>query len=85
MLRKEKDNILIIQKALMAEIGRLNDDDHMEANSQAEVHRAGAISKTSTTFLKSVSTRLAIKSLANGNEKQEKELARYVGIIEDED
>ena len=80
-----KDNIAYVQGALMQEIVRLNDDEIMknEETSKDEILRANAISQTSMAFLKTVALKMAIVKAVNGSKKQETELSRAIGVLDE--
>lgn len=84
-MAKNVDNIAYIQGALMQEIVRLNDDNIMksEEDSKAEILRANAISSTSMAFMKSVALKMAIVKAVNGSKKNEIELSKTVGVLDE--
>jgi len=77
----KKDNIAIIQEAIMEEIVRLNDNELMAKNGKDEIARASAISQTSMAFLKSVALKLSIVKAVNGSEDKQTKLSKCVGVI----
>lgn len=76
-----KDNILIIQEALMRQIKRLSDDEIMQHSGKLEVARSNAISQDALTFLKSANLKMMIDKASDGNKEKRNELSKYVGVI----
>ena len=79
----ENNNIIKLQKMLMKEMERLDDNDRMNEDAFAEVERSKAISNTAATFLKSVATNIRVIETSDKYKIGKEELEKKLGIVDD--
>ena len=59
------NELLKIQKYLVVQIERLNNDNLMKEQGMAEMQRSNALSKSVTTYLKTINTNMKVIQMTN--------------------
>lgn len=81
ILGKENNNELQrIQRILLNQMERLDDNDIMAERSKKEIMRSGALSQSAGAFIKSVQTQIKVLDLSDKFNVETKDMNAYLGI-----
>ena len=81
ILTKENNSELKrIQKILLNQMERLDDNDIMNERSKKEIMRSGALSQSASTFVKSVQTQMKILELSGKYNADMDDMNNFLGI-----
>ena len=81
ILTKENNSELKrIQKILLNQMERLDDNDIMNERSKKEIMRSGALSQSASTFVKSVQTQMKILELSGKYGSDMDDMNDFLGI-----
>ena len=81
ILGKENNNELQrIQKILLNQMERLDDNDIMKEKSKEEIMRSGALSQSASSFIKSVQTQIKVLDLTGKYNVEPEDMNKYLGI-----
>ena len=81
ILKKENNNELKrIQKILLNQMERLDDEEVMKERGKREIQRSGALSQSATSFIKSVTLQTKILELAGKYNVEVNDMNNYLGI-----
>lgn len=81
ILKKENNNELKrIQKILLNQMERLDDEEIMKERGKREIQRSGALSQSAISFIKSVSLQTKILELAGKYNVEVETMNDYLGI-----
>lgn len=79
-----KDNLKQVQKILLNELERLNDDDIMDYNYKKEVTRATAISQNASSFVNAANLKLKALEFSQKYNADVNEIKREIGLVDNE-
>lgn len=71
-----------IQKILLNQMERLDDNDIMKENGKREIMRSGALSQSASTFVKSVQTQMKVLELSGKYNADMDDMNKFLGIKE---
>ena len=74
------NNLIKIQKILMRQMERLDDDKLMAVSCRDEVLRGNALSQNATAFLKSVNVGMLVIEMSNKYEIKKDKLSKELGV-----
>ena len=74
------NNLLKLQRMLMKEAKRLDNNEYMKENGKEEIARGNSLSQTVNTYLKSVNVGIRVIEIAEKYNIQQNELAKQIGI-----
>ena len=81
ILRKENNTELKrVQKVLLNQMSRLDDEDIMKERGKREIQRSGALSQSAVAYIKSVALQTKILELSNKYNVEVKDMNEYLGI-----
>lgn len=81
ILGKSNDNELKrIQKILLNQMERLDDDEIMSERLKKEIMRSGALSQSASTYVKSVQTQMRILDLSGKHSVEINDMNEFLGI-----
>lgn len=81
ILGKKNDNQLKrIQRILLNQIERLDNEEIMKERSKKEIMRSGALSQSSSQYIKSVITQLKVLETSNKYNVEVNKMNKYLGI-----
>lgn len=81
ILGKKNDNeFKEIQKTLLNQMARLDNNKEMKENGKFEIQRSGAISQNASSFVKSVQTQIKILELSGKWNVDMKTMNEFLGI-----
>lgn len=78
------NNLIKIQKMLLSQMERLDDDELMKSNAQVEISRGNALSQSAVTFLKSVNIGLRIIEASKKYKTRKEKLSKELGVTDEE-
>lgn len=85
ILGKENNSELKrIQKILLNQMERLDDEDIMAERSKKEIMRSGALSQSASTFVKSVQTQMRVLDLSGKYNVEIETMNNFLGINNNE-
>ena len=73
------NNLLKLQRMLMKEAKRLDNNEYMKENGKEEIARGNSLSQTVNTYLKSVNVGIRVIEIAEKYNIQQNELAKQIG------
>lgn len=82
-LDKNDNELKRVQKILLNQMNRLDDENTMNHNGKREMQRSGAISQNASAYIKSVLTQIKILELSNKVATTE-QINEYLGIIKND-
>lgn len=77
---ENKKSLRRINEVLCRALGRLDDDELMQANGENEIRRSNAISTTSKQIISIVKTQLEVVRLKDNGSKNIKKVEKNLGI-----
>lgn len=80
---KNNNELKKIQKILLNQMERLDDNDIMKEHGRTEIMRSGAISQSSISFIKSIQTQLRILEMSGKYNVEVNDMNNYLGIKSD--
>ena len=81
ILTKENNSELKrIQKILLNQMERLDDNDIMKESGKREIMRSGALSQSASTFVKSVQTQMKVLELSGKYNSDMDDMNNFLGI-----
>lgn len=81
ILGKSNENRLKrIQEILLNQMERLDDEEIMKERSKKEIMRSGALSQSSSQYIKSVVTQLKVLETSNKYNVEVDDMNKYLGI-----
>jgi hypothetical protein len=81
VLGKENDNELKkIQKILLNQMGRLDNNEIMKEQGKREIMRSGALSQSASSYIKSVATQIKVLELTSTYNVEPNDMNKYLGI-----
>lgn len=81
---KNDNELKKIQKILLNQMERLDDEEVMKERGKREIMRSGAISQSSVSFIKSVQTQMRILEMSGKYNVEVNDMNNYLGIKSDE-
>ena len=69
-----------IQKILLNQMERLDDNDIMKESGKREIMRSGALSQSASTFVKSVQTQMKVLELSGKYNSDMDDMNNFLGI-----
>ncbi len=81
---KNNNELKKIQKILLNQMNRLDDEEIMKERGKREIMRSGAISQSSISFIKSIQTQLRILEMSGKYNVEVNDMNNYLGIKSDE-
>ena len=86
LFKKEKNNneLQRIQKILLNEMERLDNQEIMAERGNKEIKVSGALSKSATSYIKAVQTQIKVFDLSNKYNTKVSELNEFFGINKSE-
>lgn len=78
------NKLITMQKMLLKQMERLDDNELMQENAQLEISRANALSQNAVTFLKSVNVGLRIIEVSKKYETTANKLSYELGVTDEE-
>ncbi len=81
--QKNENELKKIQKILLNQMNRLDDEEIMKERGKREIMRSGAISQSSISFIKSIQTQLRILEMSGKYNVEVKDMNNYLGINND--
>ena len=81
VLGKENNNELkSIQRILLNQMGRLDNNELMKEQGKREILRSGALSQSASSYIKSVATQIKVLELTNTYNVEPSDMNKYLGI-----
>ena len=80
---KNDNQLKKIQKILLNQMERLDDNEIMKEQGKREIMRSGAISQSSISFIKSVQTQLRVLEMSGKYNVEVQDMNEYLGIKTD--
>lgn len=80
---KNDNELKKIQKILLNQMERLDDEEIMKERGKREIMRSGAISQSSVSFIKSIQTQLRILEMSGKYNVEVQDMNNYLGIKSD--
>lgn len=80
---KNNNELKKIQKILLNQMSRLDDEEIMKERGKREIMRSGAISQSSISFIKSIQTQLKILEMSGKYNVEVNDMNNYLGIKSD--
>lgn len=77
---KNNNELKRIQKILLNQMERLDDDNIMKEQGKREIMRSGAISQSSISFIKSIQTQLRVLEMSGKYNVEVDTMNDYLGI-----
>lgn len=77
---KNENQLKQIQRILLNQMNRLDDDEIMKERSKKEIMRSGALSQSSSQYIKSVITQLKVLEMSGKYNAEVKDMNKYLGI-----
>lgn len=81
---KNNNELKKIQKILLNQMERLDNNEIMKDSGKREIMRSGAISQSSISFIKSIQTQLRILEMSGKYNVEVNDMNNYLGIKSDE-
>lgn len=81
---KNNNELKKIQKILLNQMERLDNEEVMKERGKREIMRSGAISQSSISFIKSIQTQLRILEMSGKYNVEVNDMNNYLGIKSDE-
>lgn len=81
--QKNENELKKIQKILLNQMERLDDEEVMKDRGKREIMRSGAISQSSISFIKSIQTQLKILEMSGKYNVEVNDMNNYLGIKSD--
>ena len=78
--KKNSNELQKIQKILLNQMERLDDNDIMKEQSKKEIQRSGALSQSASTFVKSVQTQMRVLDLSGKYNVEVETMNEFLGI-----
>ncbi len=79
-LERNDNELKKVQKILLNQMNRLDDEKTMEHNSKREIMRSGAISQSACAYVKSVQTQIKILDLSSKYSSNVADVNKFLGI-----
>lgn len=73
-----------VQRILLNQMGRLDDEEIMKSNGKREIMRSGAISQSASAYVKSVQTQIKVLDLSTKYGSNVEEVNKFLGIEKSE-
>jgi hypothetical protein len=80
---KNENELKKVQKILLNQMDRLDDEEIMKERGKREIMRSGAISQSSMSFIKSIQTQLRILEMSGKYNVEVNDMNNYLGIKSD--
>lgn len=78
--KKNNNELQRIQKILLNQMERLDDEEIMKERSKKEIMRSGALSQSASTFVKSVQTQMRVLDLSGKFNVEINDMNKFLGI-----
>lgn len=81
--KKNTNELQRIQKILLNQMERLDDEEIMKERSKKEIMRSGALSQSASSFIKSVQTQMKVLDLSGKYNVEINDMNNFLGINND--
>ena len=78
--KKNNNELQRIQRILLNQMERLDDEEIMKERSKKEIMRSGALSQSASTFVKSVQTQMRVLDLSGKFNVEINDMNKFLGI-----
>ena len=78
--KKNSNELQRIQKILLNQMERLDDEEIMKERSKKEIMRSGALSQSDSSFIKSVQTQMKVLDLSGKYNVEVNDMNKFLGI-----
>ena len=82
--QKNNNELKRVQKILLNQMDRLDDEEVMKERGKREIGRSGALSQQASQYIKTIATQLKILETANKYNVNIKDINKYLGIEQNE-
>lgn len=82
--KENKNELKRVQKVLLNQMERLDDEEIMKERGKREIGRSGAISQSASAFIKSIQTQMKILEMSGKYNVETKDMNEYLGIRSEE-
>lgn len=82
--KENKNELKRVQKVLLNQMERLDDEEIMKERGKREIGRSGAISQSASAFVKSIQTQMKILELSGKYNVEVKDMNEFLGIKSEE-
>lgn len=83
--QENKNELKRVQKILLNQMERLDDEEIMHERSKKEIGRSGALSQQASAFIKSIQTQMKILELSGKYNVETQDMNEFLGISSIED
>ena len=80
--KENKNELKKVQKMLINQMGRLDDEEVMKERGKREIQRSGALSQSASSYIKSVQTQIKVLELSGKYNVNMADMNEFLGIVE---
>lgn len=80
--KENKNELKKVQRILINQMGRLDDEQIMKERGKREIQRSGALSQSASSYIKSVQTQIKVLELSGKYNVNMEDMNEFLGIIE---
>lgn len=81
--QENKSELKRVQKILLNQMGRLDDEEIMKERGKREIGRSGAISQSASAFVKSIQVQMKVLELTGKYNVEVDDMNEFLGIKEE--